>query len=186
MAWEIISKSTVAELIGVSSSILRDEWYDIAVALIERYTGRKNIASPRNIVESHYVWDTPIITVRNPPILQVGYIKIEGTLLPTNAYSWTQRQILFDSGKLNLHERRHVEVGYVSGTTDTDFAVGACIAFVVKELANMRTMEGAESLIQFYKPGRSTATEEPLREWGQHGKIKGIIEAFLGRKLNAI
>jgi hypothetical protein len=186
MAWEIISKSSVAGLIGVSESVLQDGWYDMAVALIQRRSKIHNIADPKTVTETHYIWDFPVVFVRQNPILAVSSVSVDGVELSADKYSYDSRQIFILDTTFNTNDKKTVLVSFSSGTDQTDYAVAACIALVIKEFANMRTMEGSETLIQFYRPGQSKATERPLVEWGIQGKINGIIDAFLGRKLSAI
>jgi hypothetical protein len=186
MAWEIISRATIANLIGVSETILEDDWYYMAVGLIERRTGIHNIASPLSVTEKHFVWDFPAITVKAHPILAITQVSLDGVVLESSEYTWNSRQVFLLSTVPFDNNRKIAEVVFSSGTVASNYAMATCIAFVIKELTALRTMEGANTLIQFYRPGQSKATEQPLVEWGLHGKINGIIDSFLGKRFNAI
>lgn len=185
MAWEIISRASVANLTGVSESILQDDWYNYAVALIAERTGINNIANPSPVTEQHIVYSSGVIPVHHPPILNVVGVAVNSVSMPPLEFTWTERSILLNNSSIPRNKRNVVEIQYVSGTNTVDYAVAICIAFVIKEFAAIRTMEGAQSLVQFYRPGQSRATEKPLVEWGIHGKIMGIIESFLGKRFNA-
>lgn len=190
MAWELISKLEVSKLTGARETDLRDMWYDMAVGLIERLTGINHIGTTATIVEVSNGDGTGLLTVRKPPITSVSSIFVDGDLIPVESYTVYETYIqlkdnaLFGSGISDNFPKGkgNIQVTYVSGTSG-DSSIKLTIALLVKELVNFALGEGAETKIQFYKPGKSNATEEPLIQWGVHGKMVGIVHSMLGYKM---
>lgn len=190
MAWELISKIEVAKISGARETDLRDMWYDMAVGLVERLTGITNLGVTDNVVEVSNGDGTGMLTVRKPPIVSVSSIYINNALVSPEHYVVHESYVqmvdnvyyegtvtgVFPKGKGNI------TISYVSGTQG-DNAIKLVIALLIKELVNFSLGEGAESKIQFYKPGKSAATEEPLVQWGVHGKMVGIVHSILGYKM---
>lgn len=194
MAWEAISAEQVAKICGVSPSSLQEEWYDMAVSLIERHAG---IFNPGKIVPVDELINGSGMRyqrVTRPPIASVDAVYIDGNIVPPNMYVSTDTSIVMVDDYTSIHPHiptsvfpegsKNIRVVYTSGD-ETDYAVAMAIALIVKEMSSLSTKEGAEAHLMTFRPGESVATEEPLVQWGMHGKIKGIITTLLGRKFKA-
>lgn len=186
MSWEIVTKAEAAKLAGARESDMRDEWYDMAIGAIERMTGVKNLGSTANVTETSNGDGTGLLLVRQPPIVSVTSLTNNGIAVDPDNYVVYTSFVEIDpsSGGIDRFDKGvgNVVIQYVSGTNG-DQATKLAAVLIIKELASMSLGEGAESKIQFYKPGQSAATEEPLRQWGIHGKIAGIIKTLLGVKM---
>jgi len=192
MAWEMISKEEVALLAGIKQSDLRDIWYNMATGIVGRIAGIWNVGAPTSITEVRDGRDLPRIDVHQPPISAVTSVTVDGYSVDSAYISYdTTSIVLSDSGytgnpyaddQVITEGDKNVTLVYTSGTSTIDYSVALVVALIIKELANLHTMEGSEAVIQFYRPGQSAATEDPLIRWGIHGKIEGIIETFLGKK----
>lgn len=196
MAWEIVTKANVSSISGIKEASLQDWWYAAAVALVTRHANINNIGTLTSVTETKNGNGGSILLVNRPPISSVTSLYIDDVLVDPADYIYSgqyvtlltendllstslpvQKELIFDQGIGN------VVITYVSGSATIDNSVGLTIAFIVKELANLSTQEGADARLQFYQPAKSRASEEPLFEWGVHGKIMGIIKTFLGVKM---
>lgn len=190
MAWELISKTEVSKITGARETDLRDMWYDMAVGLIERLTGINHLGTTALIVETANGDGTGLLTVRKPPITSVTSIHVDGSLVSPDSYVVYETYIQlkdnigFGNRISDVFPKAsgNIQITYTSGTTG-DHAIKLTIALLVKELVNFALGEGAETKIQFYRPGKSAATEEPLTQWGVHGKMVGIVHSILGYKM---
>lgn len=191
MAWEAVSKDEVAALSGVASSALRDEWYNMAIAVIAELANLWNIGTPTNITEVKDGNGTSRIMVNRPPVYSVTSVKIDDVPVPASAIVYDSSGIHLKStvsvnpyvGRIRFERGvKNVELAYVSGSPVVDHSVSLAIALIVKELSNLKTAEGTDSRLFTFRPTKSHATEDPLYEWGVHGKIKGIITSLLGTK----
>jgi hypothetical protein len=189
MAWEAVTKDQVAPLAGIRSTDLKDEWYDFAVGTIEYHTGLYNLGSPVAVTEIRNGNGMSRISVKYPPIASLSSVTVDGSTLGSGYIAYDTTTIYTKEGTgLNPYLNsirfnrgvQNIGLSYISGTAVIDQNYSLTLALVIKELANLTTAEGAEARVQFFKPGRSSATEDPLFEWGLHGKIKGIIEALMG------
>lgn len=196
MAWEAISKAEVAKLSGTREADLSDTWYDQAVGLIETHKGIYNPGLSVTVTDVLDGDNTSRIRVRRPPIESVTSLYVDNYLISANSYVFSDGVIsLIDNYSGNPYVfdkifpagKKNVTVTYVSGggPLSVSGAVSLTIALIIKELANLHSQEGAESRLMSYRPGKSVATEDPIHEWGTHGKIKGIIEALLGVRMRA-
>jgi hypothetical protein len=197
MAWEAVSKEEVARLSGVKTTELRDEWYAMAVDLIGRIAHVYNIGTPVAVSETRNGTSSRIMPVYKPPIVSVQSVYIDDELVPASLIDFSDSAIYIkssesiyvnniDSDETFEYGSRNVIINYTSGSTSVDHSISLTIALVIKELAGTTVGEGAESRVQFYRPGQSDATEAPLTHWGIHGKIKGIITTLLGSKVRMI
>lgn len=194
MAWEAVSKEHVAPLSGIRTTDLKDEWYDFAVGTIEFHTGLYNLGTPVSVTETRNGNGMRRLAVEFPPIASLVSVSIDGSQVGSGYLANDTTTVYIKDGyganpylgsiKFNQGVQ-NVALSYVSGTAVIDQNYALTLAFIIKELANLTTAEGAEARVQFFKPGRSSATEDPLFEWGIHGKIKGIIEALMGVKFRA-
>lgn len=194
MAWEAISAEEVSKICGVSPGSLRDEWYEMAVSLIERQAGIHNPGKTTSIDERQNGSGFAYQKVLQPPIASVSAVYVDSILLPSDRYINTDTSIVLvdDFSAANPYVlggafpegSKNIRIVYTSGTT-LDHGVNMAIALIVKELSVLNTQEGAEARLMTFRPGESVATEEPLIQWGIHGKIRGIISTLIGKKFKA-
>lgn len=193
MAWEAIGKSSVAALAGTNAETLRDEWYDMAVALIGHFAGIYNIGTSEVVVDEIDGTGVTSIKVTKPPIGTLTSVEIDDVLIDSGYYTHTDSYVIlkddiitnvYGLSRYFTEGTKNVKITYTSGRL-VDYRVALVISLIIKELANLKTSEGAESRLQFFAPGRSLATQAPLLEYGLHGKIKGIIDTLLPTRFKA-
>lgn len=195
MAWEAITKEEVAKICGVNPASLRDEWYNMATSLIERHAGVFNPGKTVSVDEKQNGSGMSYQRVDQPPIASVAAVYVDGIILPSDRYINTDNSIVLVEDYISANPyavlpgifpegRKNVRIVYTSGNS-SDYAVNMAIALIVKELSTLHSQEGAEARLMTFRPGESVATEEPLIQWGIHGKIKGIITTLVGRKFKA-
>lgn len=193
MAWEAVSKVEVAKLAGINTTELQDWWYNVAVDLIARHTRYTNIGTLVSVTEVRDGNDAARIAVAKPPIYSVTSVSVNGTVYSSDTYTFDSVSISFknllsdytgyDRSFVFTRGTKNVVIAYTSGSIVVDQSVALAIALIIKELANTSSGEGAESRIQYYRPGESAATEAPLTQWGIHGKIVGVVKTILGDKV---
>ena len=197
MAWELVSKEEVGLMAGAKEQELRDEWYEMAVAIIERYSGLHNLSTAKTVTEVADGDGSPRLFVKQPPIASVTSVKVDGLTIDSNNYYHTDKAIVFKddvSGEIKnpymgglvfTEGRGNIEVTYVSGPT-TDKSVSLAIALIVKELAGLRLAEGAESRLQFVRQDRRVGDlDAALWSLGVHGKILAIVRSMVGTRFRA-
>ena len=194
MAWELVSKPVVARLAAVKEQELDDEWYDMAIGIIEHISGQHNLGSTTTVTETLDGRGWPRLSVKQPPISSVVYVKVGGDTVDSSTYTHDKNNIIikddaslggnpYVSGDTFTKGRMNVEVSYVSGDADPPKNIAMAVALIVKELANMRTLEGSESRLQFYRPDRQEGVKDFVGEFlGTHGKIASIVKTLVGKR----
>lgn len=197
MAWEIVSKESVASFIRVPEDRMMDVWYDMSIGLIEDHTGWY-LDAQTNITELTSGNGSNFLVPDVVPIASVSSIRIEGSLVPPTHYvtSWDmiqlksyrsddilQSDMLYSIGEFNLGTR-NIEIvynsaGYNGLPRKYKEALKSCIFFICKEFSVNFRGEGSDQMMRKYRPDRTMNPEEVLMSYGQHGKIKGILNTIL-------
>lgn len=202
MAWEIVSSSIVKDFIRVPQSDMQDIWYDMAVGLIEEHTGW-NLTATLGITEKTDGNGTDFLAVQNAPIASVASVKVEGDTIPSGYYHvrWDSIRLLSYRGEdVSLYNGLYSITHFPFGVGNIEIvydgggatalpnkylqSVKSCILMVCKEFSTNFRGEGSDQMYRKYRPDRTQNPEEVLLNYGQHGKITGILKAFLPTRKN--
>lgn len=205
MSWIIITQAEAADFARVTEAQLQDDWYNIALGMIEQHTGWRSLETAVNAQE--YVDGTGTYIIKpSPPINSVSLVQIHGETVPSAYYyvNWygieMRTYIPGDSYQLTLLLDRktgfnnifpfgikNVYLEYNYGGTASfpsrylDSIKWAALQ-IVKEISTVPKTEGSDSMLKKYRPDRTMLPEEVLRMYGVHGKILGILAATLPSK----
>lgn len=205
MSWEIITKTQTADFARVTEAQLSDLWYDIALGMVERFTGWRSLSDAKTVAE--YVDGSgSSILIPNIPINTVTSVQVHGISLPSGYYYaawngielrtyrpgedfettvWLERVTSF--GEIFPFGLKNIYVDYNYGGTaslPSEYltAVKSALLQIIKELSTVPRTEGSDSMLKKYRPDRTMNPEEVLQNYGVHGKINGILLATLPKK----
>lgn len=199
-SWVIVSKQEASQFIRVALSEVQDIWYDMAVGLIEEHTGW-TLTAESSITERVDGLGTDYFELKKYPIASVTSVTLQGSAVNSNYYN-------VEWDKVRLYSYRGEDLTLYTGLYSLDYfpygsgnltvvynaggyaslpnrylqAVKACILMVCKEFSTNFRGEGSDQMYRKYRPDRTQNPEEVLMSYGQHGKITGILKAFLPRK----
>lgn len=199
-AWDIVSKADVSKFVRVPLTEMQDIWYEMAVGLIEEFTGW-TLTAQSAITERVDGNGTDFIMVNRFPISAVTSLTLEGSSISSTYYGVT-----WDSIKLYSYRGEDITIytglyainyfpygsgnitvvynagGYASLPNKYYQSVRSCLFMIIKEFSTNFRGEGSDQMYKKYRPDRTQNPEEVLLNYGQHGKIMGIIKAFLPQK----
>lgn len=205
MAWTIVTEEETASYCRVVASFLRPEWYTLALGAIENYTGWYSLDEAETVQD---YFDGSGSSHLRPlfPINSVTSIQVHGITVPAAYYyvKWNAIQMRSyrpdQSYATTLLLDRETAYGtvfpYGMKNIYVDFNVGGtaslpakylnnlrlCLLMIIKEFTVMPRGEGSDYKMNKWRPDRTLNPEEVLTSYGVHGKINGIIRAFLPRK----
>lgn len=205
MSWTIITEAETADFARVTEAQLQDDWYDMALAMVEQHTGWRSLEAAVNATE--YVDGSGTYIIKQaPPINSVSLVQIHGETVPAAYYyvNWygieMRTYIPGDSYQLTLLLDRktgfnnifpfgiknvYLEYNYggtASLPTRYQDSLKWAMLQIVKEISTVPKTEGSDSMLKKYRPDRTMLPEEVLRMYGIHGKILGILSATLPSK----
>lgn len=202
MSWNIVTKQQASDFVRVPLSKMEDIWYDMAIGLIEDHTGW-TLTATSAITERVAGNGTDILMVSKYPISSVTSVTVEGVSLNSSYYGvyWDSIQLYSYRGEdITLYTGLYsinwfpygvgnITVvynagGYSSLPNNYLQAVRACILMVCKEFSTNFRGEGSDQMYKKYRPDRTQNPEEVLLNYGQHGKINGILAKFLPQRRN--
>lgn len=198
--WDIVSKEDTKQFIRVPVDDIQDLWYDLALGMIEEHTGW-TLESDTNITELVNGTGADYIQVANFPIASVASISIESLGISSGFYAtrWYMIQLLSyrgDSitdygGLYSICEFPYgignVTVTYNCGGFDSlpnkyARATQLTMLMLMKEISTNFRGEGSDQRYKNYRPDRTQNPEEVLLNYGQHGKMQGILKANLPKQ----
>lgn len=197
MAWEIVTKNDAKEFIRVPTLDIQDLWYDMALGLIEDHTGW-TLEAQSGITERANGSGTDILETEIFPIQSVSSIVIESNGLSSGFYTtrWNWIQLLSYRGEditdygglYSITEFPfgigNVTITYNAGGYDSlpnkyKRATQLTMLMLIKEISTNFRGEGSDQMYKKYRPDRTQNPEEVLLNYGQHGKMQGILKANL-------
>lgn len=197
MSWEIVTKNDAKQFIRVPTIEIQDLWYDLAVGLIEEHTGW-TLTAQSGITERVNGTGADYLETEKFPISAVTSIVVEASSLSSSFFAvrWNMIQLLSyrgeditDYGGLYSINEFPFGIGNVTvvynagGHTSLPNkylrATQMTILMLIKEISTNFRGEGSDQRYKTYRPDRTQNPEEVLLNYGQHGKMQGILKANL-------
>lgn len=198
--WDIISVDQASKFIRIPQSEIQDFWYDVSIGLIEQHTGW-TLDIVDNIDEKIDGTDSTHIEVTQFPISSVSQVKVMGDIIPSSYYAvkWNMIQLLSYRGEdVSIYNGLYsidvfpygvgnVQVIYDCGGVNSlpnkyKQAVTMCLLMLCKEISTNFRGEGSDQILRKFRPDRTQNPEEVLINYGQHGKMEGILKALLPKR----
>ena len=199
-AWEIVTKADVQSFTRIPLVEMQDIWYEMAVGLIEEHTGW-TLTAESNITEKVNGTGADFIQPSQIPISSVSSVTVLSSSLSSGFYkvNWHVIQLLSyrgdditDYGGLYSITEFPYGIGNVTVVYDAGGysslpnkylrAVQMCMFFLIKEISQNFRGEGSDARYKKYRPDRTQNPEEVLENYGQHGKMFGIMNRFLPKR----
>lgn len=205
MSWEIVTQTETADFARVSVTQLQDIWYDMAVGMVEQYTGWSSLSTPENAQEYVNGSGSSLLRIKSP-VNTVSVLEIHGVSVPASLYyvnwygiemrSYVPDSILYITYSMERSfaldnvfpfgiKNVYVEYNYggISSLPDKyKNALKWALLQIIKEMSTVPRTEGSDSMLRKYRPDRTLLPEEVLRMYGIHGKILGILGATLPKQ----
>lgn len=200
VTWTLTTTQKVADLAGIATSELKDQWYEEVEALIKNYTGIQYLGTTASIAnEKHDGDDTDTCFVDYPPIVSVSAVSISDSALTTSDYKVYDTHIRLVSlaatelgvslwGERNLFPRgvQNVKISYVSGKASVPKDIELAATLMIAQIALVAKREGADANLKYGTPGKETGDTVPISDRiGLQGVLYDIMEKILNRKLRA-
>lgn len=190
--WNIISKSDLAEFARISAGSIDDIWYDATLGIIETFTGWSHLEEPVNKIYTTHGHNSPIL-VSLSPINTVNSITVNSKVISPSLYfvSWDKIYMKNDDENRNMVFVRgfgNITVDFNIGGTSAipdhfQQALKGTLLLCLKEMVAIPRNEGSDQVLRKYRPDRTMMPEEVLKSYGVHGKIMGIVQANLPRRI---
>lgn len=188
MAWTLCSKQDVTSIHPINEGELEDAWSDFTEAFILQHMGNPFIGTPSAVADEYHNGDgSDILLVKQPPIVSVTSLEVDGSVLTAADYivfpNYIQLKALkFTRGRLN------VKLSYTSGiaAADVEDTVRLAAALMVVAFINYRGRMGADSTMKF--AGSKMMNEEnangrtPNVNIGLLTHLKAIMRSTIRRR----
>ena len=189
MAWNLCSKADVISIHPTQESVLQDFWSDSVEAMIRRHVGNPNLGTIRAVANEAYSGDdSMILMVKQPPVISVEALRINGVPLQASDYLVIPNGIqlryqVFSEGNLN------VLVSYTSGTYldsitglgNIDPVTRLCAAAMIVAILQYRGRAGADSSIKWGSAEPKEGTNGPNMDIGMVDNLTTIMRRLLRR-----
>jgi len=191
--WKIVSKDEVSNFARISAGSIEDMFYDTTLGVVETFTGWSNLEAPINIIHTAHGHGSPIL-LAHAPINSVASITVNGAVISPSLYyvSWDKiymknseenpRLQVFKRGFANIELAYNIG-GIASIPENYQQSLKATLLLCIKEMVAIPRNEGSDQVLRKYRPDRTMMPEEVLKSYGVHGKIMGIIQANLPRRI---
>lgn len=206
MAFEIVDKSIVSDMIRMPASKIRDEYYDMAIGQIQLHTGWRYLNYNVDLVQIKDGDDSFYLQLQKP-VNTVSYVKINNTPVPSAYYvvRWdgiymkTEPQSVDLIYETSLYSPNcfslgigNIEVSYNCGGIanlpyEYQEAIKLAIILIIQTLSTLPREEGSDQILRNYKPQNQEyeRKDESQSGVGIHGKIRDIIFKTLPRRIFA-
>lgn len=200
MSWEIVTKADTKNFIRVPLDEIQDLWYDLALGLVEEHTGW-TLTPEADITERVNGTGADYIETEKFPISSVSSVTIESSSLSLGfmAARWNMIQLLSYRGEdiTNYGGLYSInEFPYGIGNVTVVYSCGGALSLpnryyrtvqmtmlmLIKEISTNFRGEGSDQMYKKYRPDRTQNPEEVLLNYGQHGKMQGILKTNLPKR----
>lgn len=181
MPWELCSKQDVTEMHPIPEGDLRDDWSAMVEALIRQYLAQPHLGKVEIITDEYYNGnDTPLLTLRQTPVISVEALYVNGVLISSADYIVQGTFIMlksqiFPSGLLN------VKVSYTSGSINVDDVVRFTAVSMIIAIINYRRRAGADSSLKWGNADQKFGEEGANVNIGLTSHLSVIMKRMLRR-----
>jgi hypothetical protein len=181
MAWELVSKEDVVSIHPYAEGELKDFWSDVVEGLIREHLSAPNLGKSVVITnETHDGDGTNVLMVRQPPIISVQDIRIQGVSSSASDYVAYDNYVKLKSENF-VEGTLNVQIDYTSGNLSVPFQVQLTAAAMIAAVINYRRRYGADSSFKWDAGDIAAGETTPNLNVGLTSHLKAIMKRMLRR-----
>lgn len=192
----------MSQYIRMPTSQIDDIWYTWCMALIQKHTGWYSLDEAKTLTDQYLDGDGSAYLRTRRPLNSISSLLVNGTSLSDAHYlaRWdgVYLRTFYQSESFIYSDYRYtgffpegignIKITYNAGGTDNlpeEYlgALQASLVLIVKEFSTLPRQEGSDQIMKRYNPNRTAEPEEALRTFGIHGKIQGILNSTLPKRI---
>jgi len=180
-AWELCTKEDVVNMYPIPMGELEDSWSIHVEGLIRQHLGTPYLGAEVIVTgEVHNGDGTPYLRVKNPPIVSVEDVRINGVSVLATDYI-VQKNIIQLESELFPQGNANVEIDYTCGGTDVDPVISLAAASMVIAIINYKKRYGADSSIKWSTAENQTGENTASTNIGLPKHLRDIMRQLLRR-----
>lgn len=180
-AWELCTKEDVTNMHPIPKGELEDSWSLQVEGLIRQHLGTPYLGAEVVITDEVHNGDgTPYLRVKDPPIVSVQDVRINGVSVLATDFI-VQKNIIQLENEIFPRGNANVEIDYTAGGTDIDPVISLTAASMIVAIINYKKRFGADSSIKWSNKDSQTGEPTPNMTMGLPQHLRGIMRQLLRR-----